>query len=101
MFDRHETSLPSPLRTFGCLSESLASVPNTSELGVDMRIGIIGAGAMAKALGGGWAASGHEVVIGARSRAAADELAATIGHGARGGSIGEAAEFGAVALLAL
>lgn len=66
-----------------------------------MRIGIIGAGAMAKALGGGWAASGHQVVIGARSRAAADELAATIGHGSRGGSMGEAAEFGAVVVLAL
>ncbi|WP_062983692.1 NADPH-dependent F420 reductase [Nocardia anaemiae] len=66
-----------------------------------MRIGIIGAGAMAKALGGGWAAAGHEVVIGARSRAAADALAATIGHGARGGSVGAAAEFGAVVLLAL
>ncbi|WP_433682429.1 NADPH-dependent F420 reductase [Nocardia sp. CA-119907] len=66
-----------------------------------MRIGIIGAGAMAKALGGGWAAAGHEVVIGARSRVAADELAATIGHGARGGSIGAAAEFGAIVLLAI
>ncbi|MEV4240381.1 MULTISPECIES: NAD(P)-binding domain-containing protein [unclassified Nocardia] len=64
-----------------------------------MRIGIIGAGAMAKALGGGWAAAGHEVLIGARSRA--DALAATIGHGARAGSVGAAAEFGAVVLLAL
>ncbi|MFD4432683.1 NADPH-dependent F420 reductase [Nocardia sp. NPDC058497] len=43
-----------------------------------MRIGIIGAGAMAAALGGGWAAAGHEVVIGARSAVAARELAARI-----------------------
>lgn len=43
-----------------------------------MRIGIIGAGAMAAALGGGWAAAGHEVVIGARSAEAARELAARI-----------------------
>ncbi|GGN73119.1 NADPH-dependent F420 reductase [Nocardia rhizosphaerihabitans] len=43
-----------------------------------MRIGIIGAGAMAAALGGGWAAAGHEVVIGARSAESARELAGRI-----------------------
>ncbi|MFC9663238.1 NADPH-dependent F420 reductase [Nocardia sp. NPDC127606] len=43
-----------------------------------MRIGIIGAGAMAAALGGGWAAAGHEVRIGARSVDAARALAAEI-----------------------
>ncbi|CAM4375043.1 NAD(P)-binding domain-containing protein [Nocardia ninae] len=64
-----------------------------------MRIGIIGAGAMARALGGGWVAAGHEVRIGARSSAAAEELAAAIG--AQAGSIRDAAEFGEVVLLAL
>ncbi|WP_194816150.1 NADPH-dependent F420 reductase [Nocardia sp. XZ_19_385] len=64
-----------------------------------MRIGIIGAGNMARALGGGWVAAGHDVVIGARNRAASAELAAAIG--ARAGSIGEAAEFGEVVLLGL
>ncbi|WP_378734312.1 NADPH-dependent F420 reductase [Nocardia brasiliensis] len=64
-----------------------------------MRIGIIGAGAMARALGGGWAAAGHEVRIGARSAAAADELAAAIG--AKSGTIRDAASFGDVVLLAL
>ncbi|MEV0058937.1 NAD(P)-binding domain-containing protein [Nocardia sp. NPDC050718] len=44
-----------------------------------MRIGIIGAGAMAAALGGGWAAAGHEVRIGARSAEAGRALAAQIG----------------------
>ncbi|MFF0545641.1 NADPH-dependent F420 reductase [Nocardia thailandica] len=44
-----------------------------------MRIGIIGAGAMAAALGGGWASAGHEVFIGARSGDAAHALAARIG----------------------
>ncbi|MGW2548375.1 NAD(P)-binding domain-containing protein, partial [Kitasatospora sp. NPDC001574] len=34
-----------------------------------MRIGIIGAGNMARALGGQWARAGHEVVFGARSAA--------------------------------
>ncbi|GEM29864.1 hypothetical protein NN3_08710 [Nocardia neocaledoniensis NBRC 108232] len=43
-----------------------------------MRIGIIGAGAMAAALGGGWAAAGHEVAIAARSTDAAQALAERI-----------------------
>ncbi|MFF2557823.1 NADPH-dependent F420 reductase [Nocardia sp. NPDC058058] len=88
-----------------------------------MRIGIIGAGAMARALGGGWAAAGHELVIGARdatrARDAAAEIMATAGAdiapeagaGTReyvptasrvhAASIEEAAEFGTVVLLAL
>ncbi|KIA64900.1 NADPH-dependent F420 reductase [Nocardia vulneris] len=64
-----------------------------------MRIGIIGAGAMARALGGGWVAAGHDVLVGARSAAAAGESAAAIG--ARAGNVGAAAEFGEVVLLAL
>ncbi|MFE5476946.1 NADPH-dependent F420 reductase [Nocardia sp. NPDC056541] len=43
-----------------------------------MRIGIIGAGAMASALGGGWATAGHEVRIGARSADSAQALASEI-----------------------
>ncbi|MFD6451476.1 NADPH-dependent F420 reductase [Nocardia sp. NPDC060220] len=43
-----------------------------------MRIGIIGAGAMASALGGGWATAGHEVLIGARSADSARALASEI-----------------------
>ncbi|WP_063051652.1 NADPH-dependent F420 reductase [Nocardia arthritidis] len=64
-----------------------------------MRIGIIGAGAMARALGGGWSAAGREVLVGARSAAAARELAAAIG--ARAGTITDAAGFGDVVVLAL
>ncbi|MBF6163819.1 NAD(P)-binding domain-containing protein [Streptomyces gardneri] len=64
-----------------------------------MRIGIIGAGAMARALAGGWSAAGHEVLVGARSPAAAAELAAAIGG--RAGTIYDAAVFGDVVLLAL
>ncbi|WP_435828940.1 NADPH-dependent F420 reductase [Nocardia beijingensis] len=64
-----------------------------------MRIGIIGAGAMARALGGGWSAAGHEVLIGGRSGSAAAESAASIGGQA--GSIADAAAFGDVVLLAL
>ncbi|MBF6227553.1 NADPH-dependent F420 reductase [Nocardia abscessus] len=64
-----------------------------------MRIGIIGAGAMARALGGGWSAAGHEVLVGARSADAAGELAAAIG--ARAGTITDAAGFGDVVVLAV
>ncbi|NEW43920.1 NADPH-dependent F420 reductase [Nocardia cyriacigeorgica] len=66
-----------------------------------MRIGIIGAGQMAQALGGGWAAAGHDVLIGARDRAAAAAAAHRIGHGADSGDIRDAAGFGEVVLLAV
>ncbi|RDI52040.1 NADPH-dependent F420 reductase [Nocardia mexicana] len=66
-----------------------------------MRIGIIGAGAMARALGGGWAAAGHDIVVGARSEQRAAELAGAIGHGTRGGNIYGAAEFADAVLTAV
>ncbi|WP_431958623.1 NADPH-dependent F420 reductase [Nocardia lijiangensis] len=66
-----------------------------------MQIGVIGAGAMARALGGGWAAAGHEIYFGARRTEAAGELAADVGYSARGGSIEEAARFGEAVLLAV
>ncbi|MFF6810059.1 NADPH-dependent F420 reductase [Streptomyces sp. NPDC012403] len=48
-----------------------------------MRIGILGTGTLAAALGEGWARAGHEVVIGGRSQAKAEELAERLGHGVR------------------
>ncbi|MEV6072685.1 NAD(P)-binding domain-containing protein [Nocardia sp. NPDC052001] len=66
-----------------------------------MRIGIIGAGAMARALGGGWAAAGHDIVIGARDAARAREAATAMGSHVRAADIGEAAAFGEAVLLAL
>jgi 8-hydroxy-5-deazaflavin:NADPH oxidoreductase len=66
-----------------------------------MRIGIIGAGQMARALGVGWATAGHEIAVGARNLAGAQAAAEAIGPGARGASIAEAARFGDVALVAL
>lgn len=66
-----------------------------------MRIGIIGAGAMADALGSGWARAGHEVLIGARSVERARALAERIGGVARSGTIAEAVTFGDVTLLAV
>ncbi|GAB2542797.1 NADPH-dependent F420 reductase [Nocardia heshunensis] len=66
-----------------------------------MRIGIIGAGQMARALGGGWAAAGHDIAIGARTPDRAQEAATAIGHGARAATIGDAVAFGEVTLLAV
>ncbi|GAA4053580.1 NADPH-dependent F420 reductase [Nonomuraea soli] len=48
-----------------------------------MRIGILGTGMMASALGRGWAVAGHEVAIAGRSSAKAQELAGRLGHGTR------------------
>ncbi|MYW05527.1 NAD(P)-binding domain-containing protein, partial [Streptomyces sp. SID3343] len=47
-----------------------------------MRIGILGAGNMAGALGAKWVRAGHDVVIGARSAHRAGALAGRIGAGA-------------------
>ncbi|KAB2342515.1 NADP oxidoreductase [Actinomadura rudentiformis] len=64
-----------------------------------MRIGILGAGNMAEALGGQWVRAGHEVMVGARSPEKATALAERIG--ARSGTLEEAAGFGEVVLLAV
>ncbi|MFH8446435.1 NADPH-dependent F420 reductase [Streptomyces sp. NPDC018026] len=45
-----------------------------------MRIGILGTGTLAAALGEGWARAGHEVVIGGRSRVKAEKLAERLDH---------------------
>ncbi|RDG34839.1 NADPH-dependent F420 reductase [Streptomyces corynorhini] len=64
-----------------------------------MRIGIIGTGAMAAALGAHWARAGHELLIGGRSPAKAAELARRLGG--RPGAPAEAALHGDAALLAV
>jgi predicted dinucleotide-binding enzyme len=64
-----------------------------------MRIGLIGAGMMAGALAGQWAAAGHEVLVGARDPRRGQELADRIG--ARAGTLREAARFGEVLLIAV
>ncbi|WP_329271638.1 NADPH-dependent F420 reductase [Streptomyces sp. NBC_01451] len=48
-----------------------------------MRIGILGTGVLAAALGEGWARAGHEVAIGGRSRVKAETLVGRLGHGVR------------------
>jgi predicted dinucleotide-binding enzyme len=64
-----------------------------------MRIGILGAGNMADALGAQWARAGHDVLVGARTPAKAAALAGRIG--ARAGSLSEAAGFGDATLVAV
>ncbi|MCF2532297.1 NADPH-dependent F420 reductase [Yinghuangia soli] len=64
-----------------------------------MRIGILGTGQMAVALGGAWAKAGHDVLIGGRSPENAAKAAADAG--ARHGTLREAAEFGEAVLLAV
>ncbi len=46
-----------------------------------MRIGILGTGTLAAALGEGWARAGHEVAIGGRSQVKAQRLAERLGQG--------------------
>ncbi len=48
-----------------------------------MRIGILGTGTLAAALGEGWAHAGHELVVGGRSPVKARELAGRLGGGVR------------------
>ncbi|MQY03171.1 NADPH-dependent F420 reductase [Actinomadura macrotermitis] len=64
-----------------------------------MRIGILGAGNMADALGTQWVRAGHEVMVGARRPERAAALAERIGAAA--GGLDDAAAFGDVLLLAV
>ncbi|MGW0938734.1 NADPH-dependent F420 reductase [Streptomyces sp. NPDC002666] len=65
-----------------------------------MRIGVLGTGGMAAALGGAWARAGHEVFIGGRDAAAAEALAGRLGAAGHG-TPAQAAGYGEVALLAV
>ncbi|MBX6386760.1 MAG: NAD(P)-binding domain-containing protein [Microbispora sp.] len=65
-----------------------------------MRIGILGTGAMATALGGAWARAGHDVLVGGRDRAAAAATAARIGA-AKSGTLADAAAHGELVLAAV
>ncbi|MGW7080694.1 NADPH-dependent F420 reductase [Streptomyces sp. NPDC054866] len=65
-----------------------------------MRIGIIGTGGMADALGTQWVRAGHEVFIGGRDEGRAAALAARMGAAGHG-TPREAAEFGDAVLFAV
>ncbi|NUT39932.1 MAG: NAD(P)-binding domain-containing protein [Thermoactinospora sp.] len=66
-----------------------------------MRIGILGTGTLAAALGGGWARAGHELAVAGRSPARARELADRLGHGARAVTPRQAVEDRDAVLLAV
>lgn len=66
-----------------------------------MRIGVLGAGAMAGVLAQRWLAAGHEIMIGARTAGGADALAARLGAGVASGSLRDTAVFGEAVLLAI
>jgi 8-hydroxy-5-deazaflavin:NADPH oxidoreductase len=55
-----------------------------------MRIGILGTGTLAAALGEGWAHAGHEVVVGGRSHDGAERLARRLDRGVRAAAPREA-----------
>lgn len=65
-----------------------------------MRMGILGTGAMAAALGGAFIRAGHDVMVGGRNAASAAKTADLIGADAYGG-LAEAARYGEAVLLAV
>ncbi|MFD8414703.1 NAD(P)-binding domain-containing protein [Streptomyces sp. NPDC059650] len=65
-----------------------------------MRIGILGTGAMATALGAAWVRAGHDVRVGGRDTEAASRTARLTGASEHGG-LAEAAAHGEVVLTAL
>ncbi|BAJ32667.1 MULTISPECIES: NAD(P)-binding domain-containing protein [Kitasatospora] len=66
-----------------------------------MRIGILGTGNMADALGTHWARAGHRLTVGGRDLAKARHAAERIGPGARPGTLRDAAVDAEVVLVAL
>ncbi len=56
---------------------------------------------MGSGLGKSWAQKGHKIFLGSRDPAKAQGLAASIGHGASGGGVRAAAQFGDTVLLAV
>ncbi|WP_322418798.1 NADPH-dependent F420 reductase [Mesorhizobium huakuii] len=66
-----------------------------------MRIGLLGAGRMAEALGTRFAETGHQIFVGARDGDKSSRFAQKIGESVAAGSLREAAEFGDILLLAV
>ncbi|MEU2509293.1 NAD(P)-binding domain-containing protein [Streptomyces sp. NPDC007863] len=73
---------------------------DTDDRGKHMRIGILGTGAMATALGAAWVRAGHDVRVGGRDTEAASRTALLTGASGHCG-LAEAAAHGDVVLLAV
>lgn len=65
------------------------------------KIGILGSGVVAKALGAGFIKHGFEVMLGTRNKTKLNEWIAGDGKGSLVGSFTEAAEFGGIVVLAV
>ncbi len=66
-----------------------------------MKVGIIGSGAVAQALGLGFAGRGHEAKLGSRSPGKLEGWLGEAGRGASAGTMAEAAAFGELLVLAV
>ncbi|WP_109525904.1 MULTISPECIES: NADPH-dependent F420 reductase [Nocardia] len=66
-----------------------------------MRIGILGTGMMAAALGGRWAAAGHDIAVAGRSPDKVRALAGELGRGVRAATVREAVDGADAVLLAV
>ncbi|MET8650162.1 NADPH-dependent F420 reductase [Nocardia aurea] len=66
-----------------------------------MRIGILGTGMMAAALGARWAAAGHDIAVAGRSPDKARALAAELGRGVRAATVRESVDGADAVLLAV
>lgn len=66
-----------------------------------MRIGILGTGALAAALGRAWSDAGHEIIVGGRDPSRAAAVADRLGGAARPGTLRAAASGGEAVLLAV
>jgi len=66
-----------------------------------MKIGILGSGGVAKTLGNGFLANGHQVVLGTRDTAKLSDWLAQAGERANVGSFTDAATFGDVIVIAV
>jgi predicted dinucleotide-binding enzyme len=65
------------------------------------KIGIIGSGAVGKALGSGFIKYGYQVMIGSRDTSKLSDWKAKAGDNARTGSVHDAAQFGEIIVLAV
>jgi len=87
------------------LSAAIAALPFAANpadaAGQPEKIGIIGSGRVGSALGGVWAAAGHEVMFSSENLDHDKQLAARLGAGAHAGTPAEAAAFGSVLVIAV
>jgi 8-hydroxy-5-deazaflavin:NADPH oxidoreductase len=75
------------------------SAARYAKVSVEMRIGIVGAGALGSTLAELWTTAGHQVAVGEPEPEAASALAETLGPSVQASSVEEAARYGEVVVL--